>query len=110
MIEQQQAPRIGIIYDAGGVSSIALCGKFYTPDQLEAIVSAHEAIMAPITSEEHAEGVMAVARMEARRQIARAAIAWAWVYAASGDDRKKAMCLCNAVGAFLAAGGTEAIG
>jgi hypothetical protein len=110
MIERQKTPRIGIIYDGMGVSSVALCGKLYTPDQLEAIVSAHEAIMAPITSEEHAEGVMAVARMEARRQITRAAIAWAWVYAASGDDRATALCLCNAVGAFLAAGGTEAIG
>jgi hypothetical protein len=110
MIERQKTPQIGIIYDGMGVSSIALCGKFYTPDQLEAIVSAHEAIMAPITSEEHAEGVMAVARMEARRQIARAAIAWAYIYMASNDDRDAAMRLCNAVGAFLAVGGTEVLG
>jgi hypothetical protein len=110
MIERQKTPQIGIIYDGMGVSSIALCGKLYTPDQLEAIASAHEALNGPITPEEDAAAARAGLRIEARREITRAAIAWAYIYMASNDDRDAAMRLCNAVGAFLAVGGTEVLG
>lgn len=107
----QQQP-IGVVYRAEGkrfavaeVEAAAIGSKVYTAAELAAMAAEWEELRRPETAEEAREAAQASVRMEARREIVRAALAW--IRSHEPMECEECNRLVQAVKAFREAGGSE---